>query len=297
MTDLSVYVSSFFNVMSSFQPVLVALALLAITTNAALLRTSKTEADCIPPGMRAVDTAAGFKMVVLGDNDIVSKSFAQDGFWEIKDPSDMVPVNMRKQLTLPAKGTLLDIGANIGDYTMLFASKGYNVIAVEPMTRNRAAMQATLCLNPQFKDRVTIVAAALVAPDEVAGKKCVIRSTNYGINIGNGFLTCGAEAEVKGCEAADKNCENVPVKTLDSTLAELKVEAIDVMKMDVENYECNVLAGGQSLFAKYHPKLAQVETMWGKTGQCVAETASTFSYNSVKVGDNTELVSKKMLLF
>jgi len=278
------------------RPLLLAAALSGC--GAIVLKTStKTEYDCVPHGMRAVDSASGFKMVVLGDDDIVSKSFADKGFWEISDPSQMVPLQMRDKVSLPAKGTLLDIGANIGDYTMLFASQGYNVIAVEPMTRNRAAMQATLCLNPEFKKRVTIVGAALVAPDEVAGKRCVIRSTNYEINIGNGFLTCGAEADVKPCEASDTNCENVPVKTLSTALDELKVKSIDVVKMDVENYECHVFAGGASLFTKYHPKLLQVETMWGKTGQCVADMAQKYSYDAIKVGDNTEMVSKRMLMF
>jgi len=200
---------------------------------------------------------------------------------------------------MPKQGTLLDIGANIGDYTMLFASKGYNVIAVEPMTRNRAAMQATLCLNPEFKKRVTIIPAALVAPDEVADKRCVIRSTNYNINIGNGFLTCGKSADVKPCSAADTNCEDVPVKTLSTALEEVGVKSIDVVKMDVENYECHVFAGGESLFTKYHPKLLQVETMWGKTGECVADMAKKFSYSTYKVGDNTEMIAQsgRMLMF
>jgi FkbM family methyltransferase len=270
-----------------------AFALIAFTSDAALLRSR--EDKCIPPGMRAVNTVNGFKMVVLGDNDIVSKSFANSGFWEITQPEDMIPAEMKGKVSLPDKGTLLDIGANIGDYTMLFASKGYNVIAVEPMTRNRRAMEATLCLNPQFKDRVTIVPAALVAPEEVAGRKCVVKSTNYKMNIGNGFLTCGKD--VAGCEAGDANCEEVPVKTLSTALSELNVKQIDVVKMDVENYECHVFAGGESVFTKYHPKLLQVETMWGKTGECVADMANKYSYNAIKVGDNTEMVAKKRMLF
>lgn len=235
-------------------------------------------------------------MVVLGDNDIVSKSYAAKGFWEISDPQQMVPPSLQGKVSLPAKGTFLDIGANIGDYTMLFASRGYNVIAVEPMTRNRAAMEATLCLNPEFRARVTIVPAAIVSPDEVAGTSCVIRSTNYAINVGNGYLSCGKAAHIKPCEASDSNCENVPVKTLDTTLAELQVQAIDVVKMDVENYECHVFAGGETMFSKYRPKLLQVETMWGRTGQCVMEMALKFSYNTVQMGENTAMVAKRMLL-
>merc|ERR1719456_1202722 len=53
-------------------------------------------------------------MVVLGDDDIVSKSMATQGYWEIRNPEDMVPHTMRDKVTLPKKGTLLDIGANIG---------------------------------------------------------------------------------------------------------------------------------------------------------------------------------------
>jgi FkbM family methyltransferase len=262
-----------------------------------LHHTAIDESSCVPPGMRAVQTVAGFKMVVLGDDDIVSKQFAAQGFWEIKEPQDMIPPQMQGTVSLPKKGTLLDIGANIGDYTLLFASKGYNVIAVEPMTRNRQALQASICLNPQFKDRITVVPAALVAPEEVAGRRCVIRSTNYQINIGNGFLSCGQEAEIKPCEAGDENCEEVPVKTLATALSEVNPKSVDVVKMDVENYECHVFAGGETLFTKYHPKLLQVETMWGHTGQCVHDMAKKFSYDAVKVGDNTEMVAKSRTLF
>jgi len=264
----------------------------------------KTSADwffgsscSIPEGMKAVKTSAGFMMVVLGDDDIVSKSMSQRGYWEIQNPDDMIPPVSRGHMTLPANGTLLDIGANIGDYTMLFASKGYNVIAVEPMTRNRAAMQATLCLNPEFKERVTVVTAALVAPDEVTNAKCVIRSTNYNINIGNGFLKCGKEADIKPCEAGDHNCENVPVKTLDTALAELNVKAVDVVKMDVESYECNVFAGGESVFTKYRPKLVQVETLWGHSAECVKNMSSKYSYNATLTGDNTEMVATQKNFF
>lgn len=276
-----------------------AFALLAPGTDAIVVKSSQAlDQSCIPPGMRAVRTNAGFNMVVLGDDDIVSNNMAHKGFWEIQTPEDMIPYEMRGKVTLPATGTLLDIGANLGDYTMLFAHKGYNVIAVEPMTRNRAAMQATLCLNPEFKDRVTIVPAALVAPDEVAGKRCVIKSTNYKINIGNGYLTCGDSSKVAACDAGDSNCEEVPVKTLDTALSELKVKAVTVMKMDVENYECHVFAGADELFTKYHPQLMQVETMWGHTAQCVADMSKKYNYQAIKAGDNTEMVAKqRMFMF
>lgn len=266
-----------------------------IGIDALVLRHDANTSGCtIPPGMRVVHNQAGYQMVVLGDNDIVSKSIAQKGYWEIHSPDDIA---RKAGTTLPKTGTLLDIGANIGDYTLLFANQGYNVIAVEPMTRNRAAIQASICLNPQFKDRIKIVPAALVAPDEVADQRCMIKSTNYNVNIGNGYLTCGkckpgdVNSCAHSCAAGDANCEEVPVKTLDTVLAEVHASAVDVVKMDVEKYECHVFAGGQSLFTKFHPKLLKVETMWGKTGQCVHNEAAKHNYRTVHGHENTEMVS------
>ena len=63
---------------------------------------------------------------------------------------------------LPRPSTFLDIGANLGYYTLLFAQYGHDVLAVEPMAYNRNALAASLCLNPTLASRITLVAAALV---------------------------------------------------------------------------------------------------------------------------------------
>lgn len=261
-----------------------------------LRQSNQTHSGCpLPYGMRVARTVAGFNMVVMGDNDIVSSQIWHKGFWEIKSPQEMMPAAAMGTVTFPETGTMLDIGANIGYFSLLFANSGYNVIAVEPMTRNRQALEASLCLNPHLKSRIQVVSAALVAPDEVAGKRCIIKSTNAHMNVGNGFLTCGAN--VQPCGAGDANCEEVPVQTLSTTLAQLNPTSVDVVKMDIENYECQVFAGGEVLFTKYHPRILQVETMWGKTGQCVQDVASKYSYNAIKVGENTGMVAKRMFLF
>jgi FkbM family methyltransferase len=226
-------------------------------------------------------------MVVLENSDIVSNSITAKGFWEIEHPSDMA---LMGGVTLPQKGTLLDIGANVGYYSLLFAHHGYRVIAVEPMTRNRRAIEASLCLNPDLKRYVTVIAAALVAPEEVALTHCVIRSSNETTNIGNGILTCGSSDEVKLCIGGDDNCEVVPVETLDTALAKANPASVDVVKMDVESYECNVFAGGHTLFEKYHPKLLQVETEWGRGMECVQAKAAKFAYRTVTHGPDTTMV-------
>lgn len=231
------------------------------------------------------------QMVTLGRKDIVSSVIMSSGFWEVHSPAMMA----RKAGTTVAEkgdGVLLDIGANIGYYSLMFALRGYHVIAVEPMTRNRKALEATLCLNPKLKSLITVVPAALSSPGEAEGTRCVVRSTNDKINIGNGAMTCQGNPKFKPCEVGNSDCEEVPVKTLDTVLAELAPSGVGTVKMDVEGHECAVLQGGASLFTKYHPKLVQAETEWGNSSSCVWAAAQKYGYRLVRDGPDTRMVRK-----
>ena len=253
-------------------------------TTAAFAASVSDKGNCVPPGMRVARLSAGFSMVVLGMQDIVSSAVANHGHWEIATADAMA---QKVGATLPESGTFLDIGANLGYYTLLFAHKGFKVIAVEAMTRNREAINASLCLNPHLRERITIVPTALVAPWEVGTTSCIIQSTNYKINVGNGHLLCGP---TKVCEKGDPNCEAVAVKTLDTVLSDLAPKSIDVMKMDVETYECKVLEGGDSLFSVYHPKLLQVETAFGNASKCLHVIAEKYGYREKVLGGDTSLI-------
>lgn len=221
-------------------------------------------------------------MAIIAKDDLVSNFVADHGFWEVRKPQDMAGSS---GYNIPHTGTLLDIGANLGYYSLLFASKGYKVIAVEPMTRNRLALETSLCMNPHLKSLVTIVPAALVAPEHVHSTRCVIRAPDMDIhvhrfikNVGNGVLTCGKTSEIQPCADGELNCEEPPVKSLDMVLAELQPKSIDVVKMDVEDFECHVFRGGQSLLEKYQPALLQVETESEAVLKCTEEEAIKHGY-------------------
>ena len=254
------------------------------TSEASLSVKNGEDSKCVPPGMHKARVVAGFEMVVLGTNDIVSAGLIKFRLWEIARAEDMAK---RAGTSLPESGTFLDIGANIGYYTLLFAHKGFNVIAVEAMTRNQQAIKGSLCLNPHLRSRITIVPTALAAPSEVDSATCIIKSTNSKINIGNGHLACGPD---KKCDGQDANCQPVELKTLDKVLEDLSPTSVDVMKMDVEEHECQVLAGGDSLFSKYHPKLLQVETQFGDARNCLHAKAVKYGYREQRLGADTALV-------
>merc|ERR1719401_1214560 len=83
-----------------------------------------------------------------GQNDVVSNNICATGYFEgwtdhpVQKLAPKFTESRRSAGPMPSAGgggynpRLLDVGANIGYYSFFFAANGYNVIAVEPMTRN-----------------------------------------------------------------------------------------------------------------------------------------------------------------
>merc|ERR1719253_652739 len=232
-----------------------------IAAPGSLLQTQAFDTSCeLPSGGRWCTARSGGKtwqMAVYAGPDPVSNTICQTGFWEHGDPTNLgVPSGSNQ---------LLDIGANVGWYTFMFAQNGYNVLAVEPMTANRALINATMCKNPELSSKITVVAAALTDKVDKPGQKCSIFSAN--INLGDGLVACGDQQIAEMRNKAHNNAqiqhierEQVPLTTLDEVLASSSLKNIDVMKMDVERYECHVLGGASTLFTRFHPKGLMIET-------------------------------------
>jgi len=232
-----------------------------ISAPGSLLQTQAFDTSCeLPSGAQWCTARSGGKtwqMAVYAGPDPVSNTICQTGFWEHGDPTNLgVPSGSNQ---------LLDIGANVGWYTFMFAQNGYNVLAVEPMTANRALIKATMCQNPELASKITVVAAALTDKVDKPGQKCSIFSAN--INLGDGLVACGDQQIAEMRNKAHNNAqiqhierEQVPLTTLDEVLASSNLKNIDVMKMDVERYECHVLGGASTLFTRFHPKGLMIET-------------------------------------
>lgn len=195
-----------------------------------------------------------------GAGDTVSEKICEDQFWEFPTPEAMG--------VAPGASTFLDIGANIGWFSIMFAKHGFKVVAVEPMTSNREMIHATLCMNPELAERIEIKAVALTDVD-VPGKMCSIYSREG--NLGNGVLACNDEeltGKYQTWTSKDTHVrEQVPLMTLNSVLANSSVRGFDVVKLDVEEHECAVLAGGRKLFTDHHPKQLALE-VWPSTVNC-----------------------------
>jgi FkbM family methyltransferase len=179
----------------------------------------------------------------------------------------------------------LDIGANLGYYSLLFASIGYDVLAVEAMPNNAQAIRCSLCLNPSFTDRVTLVNTALGSEKD---KDLICAVSGDGLsNKGNGRLRCTPDEPTSSASLV------VPLTTLDEVLSSQDTTSVDVVKMDVEGFECNIMAGGSSLFSHYRPKFVQFEAKGAKTTKCMEAAADKQNFGhrlGVRRGHDNNIV-------
>ncbi|XP_060070150.1 uncharacterized protein LOC132550149 [Ylistrum balloti] len=148
-----------------------------------------------------------------------------------------------KILQAEADAALLDIGANIGVYTLTAAKLGFKVIAVEPLKINVQRICSSIHAG-NFTKNVTIVRGAL---------SNILQKVNLGIvvnNVGGSFVLQGKNAKkAKSTLVTGKYQDIVWTSRLDDIL---QLPGIDfkkiIIKMDVEGYENKVLNGGQCFF-------------------------------------------------
>lgn len=145
-----------------------------------------------------------------------------------------------KQIVSPGD-TVLDIGANFGILTTYLARLvGANgmVHAVEPNPIVCACLQRTLDRN-----QMTHVRAHSVALGSTPGQ--LELRVPYG-NAGGGSL-------IRRHDPLHCNAVSVPVHTLDSVVASCGITNIRLIKIDVEGFERDVIAGGESTFRLLKP--------------------------------------------
>jgi FkbM family methyltransferase len=125
----------------------------------------------------------------------------------------------------------VDIGANIGSYTILAAAAGAHAIAFEPVPTTYEA----LALNVRLNDLGGSVITNRAAVGATAGS---IRFTANHDTVNHVATADEVEGTVE-----------VPVVTLDEALARVSAEVPMLIKIDVEGYETEALAGATRTLA------------------------------------------------
>jgi len=172
-------------------------------------------------------------------------------FWMPKGSDYSLPWDLAEQerhiygtgeQAVRAGDLVLDCGANVGVYVREALAAGARlVIAIEPAPEN------LLCLRRNF------------TPEIQAGRVIVYPK---GVWDKDDFLTLNVDPENSAADSVvirperSREGPKVPLTTIDKLVAELKLERVDYIKMDIEGAEQQALLGGRQTIARFHPRLA-----------------------------------------
>ena len=138
------------------------------------------------------------------------------------------PVTELLKAVLQPGMCFLDVGANIGYYSMVAAARGARVYAFEPVRKLFEALLGNVALNPGFN----------VSAHSIALAHYTRPTTFFVVN----------DPENQGLSSLNESPEavaiTIPAQSLDDFVQEQKVQRIDLMKVDVEGAEEQVFQGG-----------------------------------------------------
>jgi len=141
----------------------------------------------------------------------------------------------------------VDVGANIGYFTVLLASRvgpSGRVTAIEPIPSLTRLLRRSLGEN-RFEDRVTVLENA--AGDHAGPVELAHLSLDAGARNSGGSHLVGAAKAVTGSEIV-----NATMVRLDDLAWPARVSFV---KMDVEGSEDLVFAGGSRFFREHRPRI------------------------------------------
>jgi len=134
----------------------------------------------------------------------------------------------------------LDVGANIGIYTLFALFKGHEVIAIEPEAHNFCLLNRNIMIN-NFNDKAICYPVAL--NDKLTISKLNLASFEYGSALHSFDRTINQFGDQFNPIARQGNIG----VTMDQLISSLKKE-VNHIKIDVDGNEFLVLKGGEKTF-------------------------------------------------
>ena len=172
-------------------------------------------------------------------------------FWNPGGSRWVLPFNLAEQRrriygndrqSARAGDIVLDCGANVGVTVRVWLAAGAKkVVAIEPAPENVEV------LHRNFKDEIA-AGRVVVYPKGVWDKDDILpMQIDPNNSAADSFIIH---------RAGDKEIRGIPLTTIDKLVAELNLERVDFIKMDIEGAEPKALAGGRQTIARYHPRMA-----------------------------------------
>jgi FkbM family methyltransferase len=183
-----------------------------------------------------------FTIFIYKEKDIVSNDISYNHIYEKNETYNILDgLNFysKKKNLINNNIYIIDVGGNVGWYTILLGKLGYNVITFEPLKMNYYILNKNYCLNKEIN--ATLINKGLY-PEE---KRCYIYSPED--NIGNGITNCNE----KILENSVNNGEIILTK-LSNYISYFWNKNLAMIKMDIEGLEGKAFESGIELITNYH---------------------------------------------
>ncbi len=184
--------------------------------------------------------------------------------WSVQSLSSAFEPETKNSIDLK-EGVFIDIGANVGAYSLILAKKLKNlvVIAIEPETKNFDLLKKNIALN-----NLSNITAL--------NQGCFSYKTKMNLYISLRGL--GLHSIIK---KVGKFKSIIQVDKLDNIVNGLKLTRIDLIKIDVEGAEYEVIRGASKILKKYHPQLI-IEIWDNKRFNKIFDLLKKFNYKLKK---------------
>ena len=205
--------------------------------------------------VRAYLNNISFNMLIYNSTDFVSNSIKESGSWDKTSTNNLIScLNYYSQKKKLSKNeiTILDIGANVGWYSLYLAKAGYELYSFEISRINTYILKKNFCLNENLK--VTIINKGISI--DKGDEKCILHHPSH--NIGNAVILCGENTNIPLNNEKNIN-EVVQFTKLSNYYNFLSKKNIALIKIDVEGYEGSVIKSGIEFISKYHVPFLFIE--------------------------------------
>lgn len=148
---------------------------------------------------------------------------------------------------IPPGAVVVDVGANIGAHTLMFAEcvgpRG-KVYAFEPTSYAFHKLQRNIGNNPSLSPRIVAQQAMLVSGERKDGVPPEIYSS---------WPLLPAKGLHHSHGGAPKKTDGASAVSLDEALRSFKVDRVDFVKIDVDGYEFEMIRGAKETISRFKP--------------------------------------------
>lgn len=210
-----------------------------------------------------VEKDSEFLMYLAGGDDAVAMRFFWNNCYE--SFSTKLWANICKDVS----GIVVDIGSHTGVYSLAaLASGAKNVVSFEPNFMNFSRLLMNLKGNGH-----NISNAFMLGVGDVNGPDYLSISTNID------YLSTGGQV------GARKNCLNFPINVVAlDNFFDIDSTKIDLIKIDVENFEDKVLNGGKKIIEKNKP-IIFFECLNDSIGDLIYDHLNPLGYHFWEIDD------------